>query len=118
MFCVTPADDARSGVQQCSSAVSVPGVIWYTGDTQTGTASPQPSTNGQCVNMSSIGMDLLANSVRLDGQASVETTLKMYTGQNCSGTTYVRYAGASTVHNIEGSTVGIGDGTRSYKITW
>jgi hypothetical protein len=118
MFCVTPADAARSGVQQCSSAVSVPGVIWYTGDTQTGTASAQTSTNGQCVNMSSIGMDLLASSVRLDGQASVETTLKMYTGQNCSGSVYTRYAGANTVHDIEGSTVGIGDGTRSYKITW
>jgi hypothetical protein len=118
-FCVTPSDDAgRTGLQACSSPVTVPGVIWYTGDTQTGTASPQTSTNGQCVNMSSIGMDLLANSVLLDGQASSETTLRMYTGTNCTGAVYTRSAGANTVHNIELSTVGIGSDTRSYKITW
>jgi hypothetical protein len=117
-FCVTPSDAARSGIQACSSAVTVPGVIWYTGSTQTGTPSPQTSTNGQCVEMSSIGMDLLANSVRLDGQASAETTLRMYTGTNCTGSVYTRYAGANTVHNIELSTVGIDSNTRSYEITW
>jgi hypothetical protein len=117
-LCVTPADTARSGVQQCSSEVAVPGVIWYTGATQTGTATAETSVNGACVNMSSIGLDGLANSVRLDGQASGTTTLKMYTGTNCSGTPYVRYAGANTVHNIELSTVGIDSNTRSYKITW
>lgn len=117
-FCVTPADALRTGIQACSGEVSVPGVIWYTGATQTGTASPQTSTKGQCVEMSAIGMDLLASSVRLDGQASVETTLQMYTGTGCSGAVYTRYAGANTVHDIELSTVGIGDGTRSYKITW
>lgn len=117
-FCVTPSDASRSGIQACSSEVSVPGVIWYTGDTQTGTASPEASTSGQCVDMSSIGMAGLANSVRLDGQASDETTLQMYTGTGCTGTMYTRYAGANTVHNIELSTVGIDSNTRSYKITW
>jgi hypothetical protein len=117
-FCVTPADTARSGVQQCSGEVAVPGVIWYTGSTQTGAASAQTSVDGTCVDMSSIGMDQLANSVRLDGQASGTTTLRMYTGAGCSGAVYTRYAGANTVHDIELSTVGIGSGTRSYKITW
>jgi hypothetical protein len=93
-------------------------VIWYTGATQTGTASPQTSTKGKCVNMSSINMDGLANSVRLDGQASGTTELLMYTGTNCSGTIYTRSAGANGAHNIELSTVGIGSNTRSYMIAW
>jgi hypothetical protein len=96
----------------------VPGVIWYTGATQTGTPVAETSTNGQCVDMSSIDMDRLANSVRLDGRASGQTTLRMYTGTGCTGSVYTRYAGANTVHNIELSTVGIGSNTRSYKITW
>ena len=117
-FCVTPRDASRSGIQACSSAVTVPGAIWYTGASQTGTPTAEASTNGQCVTMSSIGMSGLANSVRLDGQASGQTTLQMYPGTSCTGTVYTRYAGANTVHNIDLATVGIGSAIGSYKITW
>lgn len=117
-FCVIPADVNGKGSQVCSSAVTVPGVIWYTGGSQTGTGTPEPSTNGACVAMSSVGTAASFNSLRLDGQASGTTTITMYTSTNCSGSIWTRNAGANTVHNIDLTTVGIGSAIRSYKITW
>jgi hypothetical protein len=117
-FCVTPADGFSSGVEVCSSAVTVPGIVWYSGAGATGTSAAETITDGTCVSMSSIGMANNTLAVDLYGLASNQTTLVMYKTSNCTGTSYTRYAGAGTVHNISLTTVGIGTKTLSYKVSW
>jgi hypothetical protein len=117
-FCVTPADIFGPGVEVCSSTVTVPGIVWYSGVGATGTSAEETISNGTCVSMSSIGMANNTLSVDLYGLASNQTTLVMYKTSNCTGTSYTRYAGADTVHAISLNTVGIGSNTLSYKVSW
>jgi hypothetical protein len=117
-FCVTPADANGTGAQACSSAVTVPGVTWFTGASQTGSATPVSSTQGACVAMSSIGAVGSFNSLRLDGQPSTISVISMYTSADCTGAVWTRQTGINNVHNIDLATVGIGNAIRSYRITW
>jgi hypothetical protein len=115
---VTPQDTIGYGAQACSSAVTVAGVVWYSGESQTGSSAAETYTNGACVDVSSLDLGFTPASLALYGQAGEETTIDMYTGSNCSGSEYTRDAGAGTVHNINLDTVGIGSGLVSYKITY
>lgn len=116
-FCVTPSNGVKAGYQVCSSAVTVPGVVWYTGVSWTGSSVSEVTTNGACVTMSSIGMAGLANSLTLYGVGS-EPTIDMYETTDCSGTVWSRSSGADDDHNINLGTVGIGSAIASYKVTW
>lgn len=65
------------------------------------------------------------SSVLLDGEAGVDhraeagtTRLDLFTGSDCMGALYNRTSGASTLHNINLGTVGIGNGTLSYRVSW
>ncbi len=119
-LCVTPGDANGHGVTVCSAAVAVPGVVWYTGESQTGTAIPLAVTNGACVSLSAAGLTAgEAASLDLYSESpSGNTTIQLYTGAGCTGAAYSRLAGAGTVHAINLDTVGIGANLVSYQVTW
>ena len=76
------------------------------------------SSNGACVEISSVGLPDTAASLILNGEESVEATILMYTGAGCTGSTYSRNAGADNQHSINLDTVGIGSNLVSYNISW
>jgi hypothetical protein len=117
-LCVTPSDSFGPGAQACSSAVTVAGVVWYSGESWTGTAIGETSSNGTCVNVSSLGLGFTPMSLALASVDDTAMNLNMYTGSGCTGTVYNRTAGAGTVHDINLDSVGIGSNLVSYKITW
>jgi hypothetical protein len=117
-FCVTPSDSFGPGAEACSSAVTVPGVVWYSGESWTGTAIGETSTNGACVTVSSLGLGFTPASLALYSVDDAVANIYMYTGSNCTGTMYNRYTGNGTAHDINLDTVGIGSNLVSYKITW
>ena len=118
-FCVTPSDANGAGAQVCSSPTpTVPGVVWYSGESQTGAAAAEISANGTCVTVSALDLGFTPASLALYSVDDVVTNIYMYTGSNCSGAEYNRYTGNGTVHDINLDTVGIGSNLVSYKITW
>jgi hypothetical protein len=117
-FCVTPADAIGPGCPVCSSPVTVAGVVWYSGESWTGTATGETYTNGACVNVSSLHLGYTPASLALYAQASTTTYIYMFTGSNCTGSEYQRLAGAGTVHDINLDTVGIGSNLVSYQVAW
>jgi hypothetical protein len=117
-FCVTPSDSFGPGAQACSSAVTVPGVVWYSGESWTGTAIGETSSNGTCVTVSSLALGFTPASLALYSVDDAVGNIYMYTGSNCTGTMYSRSTGAGSVHDINLDTVGIGSNLVSYKITW
>lgn len=118
VFCVTPSDGTTSGPEACSSNFEVPGVIWFTGESWTGSSVDVGSSNGACVAISSVGLSGTAASLILNGQESVETSIVMYTGAGCTGSSYSRTAGVNNQHSINLDTVGIGSNLVSYNISW
>jgi hypothetical protein len=117
-FCVTPADSLTSGSEVCAASYLVPGVIWFTGESWTGSSVDVGSSNGACVPVSSVGLPGTAASLILNGQESLETTIAMYTGADCTGSAYYRFAGENDQHAINLDTVGIGSRLVSYSVTW
>jgi hypothetical protein len=117
-FCVTPADSATAGEEVCSANIFVPGVIWFTGESWTGESVDVASTNGACVAISSVGLPGTAASLILNGEQSVEASISMYTGPNCTGSEYYRYTGVNNQHSINLGSVGIGSNLVSYSISW
>jgi hypothetical protein len=111
-------DDLPSSAFTCPATVVTPGVTWYAGESQTGAGTAEAYANGACVSVSSLGLGYTPASLALYAQESTATYIHMYTGSNCSGTSYERSAGAGTVHDINLDTVGIGSNLVSYEITW
>jgi hypothetical protein len=119
-FCIVPATAEDVGANTCASAMSpnVPGLVWYSGASQSGTAKRRTYGNGACVNMSSQNLGSTPASLALVARPNANTTINMHTGSNCSGTKYTRWATAGGVHDINLDSVGIGSNLVSYKITW
>ena len=117
-LCVTPPTCPARRKGRCSSPVTVPGVVWYSGESQSGTDTGEATVNGTCVTVSSLDLGFTPASLALYSVDDTVTNIYMYTGSNCTGTMYNRYTGAGTVHDINLDTVGIGSNLVSYKITW
>ncbi len=118
-FCVTPSDANGAGAQVCSSpTVPVPGVVWFSAESWTGTAKGEISVNGTCVTVSSLALGFTPASLILYSVDDLVTNIDMYDGANCTGDVYNRYTGNGTEHDINLDTVGIGSNLVSYRITW
>ena len=87
-LCVTPSDSFGPGEAGCSSAVTVPGAVWYSGESQSSTATSETSANGTCVSVSSLALGFTPASLALASVDDVATNIYMYTGSNCSGSQY------------------------------
>ena len=81
-FCVTPSDSFGPGAQACSSTVTVAGVVWYSGESWTGTAIGETSSNGTCVTVSSLDLGFTPASLALYSVDDLATSIYMYTGSN------------------------------------
>ena len=117
-FCVTPSDSIGPGAQACSSPVTVPGAVWYSAESWTGTAIGEISANGTCVTVSALDLGFTPASLALYSVDDNVANIDMYDGSDCTGTMYNRYTGNGTVHDINLDTVGIGSNLVSYMITW
>ena len=117
-LCVTPSDSFGPGAQACSSTVTVPGVVWYSAESWTGTAKGEISANGTCVTVSSLDLGFTPASLVLYSVDDLVANINMYDGANCTGDLYNRYTGNGTEHDINLDTVGIGSNLVSYQITW
>ena len=98
--------------------MTVPGAVWYSAESWTGTAIGEISANGTCVTVSALDLGFTPASLALYSVDDSVATIDMYTGANCSGSMYNRYTGNGTVHDINLDTVGIGSNLVSYMITW
>ena len=98
--------------------MTVPGAVWYSAESWTGTAVGETSTNGTCVTVSSLDLGFTPASLALYSVDDAVANIYLYAGSNCTGAVYNRYTGNGTVHDINLDTVGIGSNLVSYKITW
>ena len=117
-LCVTPSDSFGPGAQACSSTVTVPGVVWFSAESWTGTATSEVSANGTCVTVSALALGYTPASLILYSVDDQVASINMYDGADCTGDVYNRYTGNGTEHDINLDTVGIGSNLVSYQITW
>jgi hypothetical protein len=120
-YCVTPSDGYITGSASCTSWTQVStAIVWYTGTSQTGNSSSWGVSNGGCVNTAKIASATNGTlvSLALTGQGTGTTTIKYYTGSDCTGTIYTRTASAGSVHNMNLASIGIGSNLKSYEVAW
>ena len=65
--------------------MTVSGVVWYSGESWTGTAIGETSTNGACVTVSALDLGFTPASLALYSVDDAVTTIDLYTGSNCTG---------------------------------
>ncbi len=89
-LCVTPSDAFGPGAEACSSTVTVPGVVWYSGESWTGTAIGETSANGTCVTVSALdlGFTPASHEVRLPGPRCPTATTISSPGTGPAGRTH------------------------------